>query len=286
MDNVPHGLQPGRNYVTVVAADNEQNAIFATEELVKAIGGRCDVALITYSYDSYYSIAARRRGFDQTLANYPDVRLAAVEKFTQPSEVYQKTMRMLTAHPGIKGIFAVWGDPAMQVIAGAKAMDREDIVVTTNDLGPDTALYVARGQIFAIGAQLPYDLGVAEANAALHAHLSKPVAPYISIAALGVKQANLLPALEMVTKRSPPPEAIEACAGKCVGSPADKILRVCSPKMGIEASPPSIFSLPLISRYVHGITTAGHVSIYSADERSGSLRWSPRSVPSTTLAAQ
>jgi len=217
MDNVPHGLQPGKDYVTVVASDNEQNAIFATEELVKAIDGQGDVALITYSFDSYYSIAARRRGFEQTLAKYPGVRLAAVEKFTQPSEVYLKTMRLLGAQPDLKGIFVVWGDPAMQAVAAAKALGRDDIVVTTNDLGPDTALYVARGQILAIGAQLPYDLGTAEANAALRALLGKPVAPYISIAALGVKQGNLIPALELVTKRSTPPEIIEACAGKCSG---------------------------------------------------------------------
>ncbi|WP_158511665.1 MULTISPECIES: substrate-binding domain-containing protein [unclassified Bradyrhizobium] len=215
MDNVPHGLQPGKDYVTVVGSDNEQNAVFATEELLKAIGGRGEVALITYSYESYYSIAARRRGFEQTLAGHPDVRLAAVVKFTQPSEVYQKTIAMLTAHPNIKGIFAVWSDPAMQAIAGAQAVGREDIVVTTNDLGPDSALYVARGQIKAIGAQLPYDLGVAEANAALYALLGKPVAPYISIAALGVRQSNLLSALEMVTKRSPPPEISAACGDKC-----------------------------------------------------------------------
>jgi len=34
MDKVPHRLQPGKDYVTVVASDNEQNAKFATEELV------------------------------------------------------------------------------------------------------------------------------------------------------------------------------------------------------------------------------------------------------------
>jgi ribose transport system substrate-binding protein len=79
------------------------------------------------------------------------------------------------------------------------------------------ALYVANGKIRAIGAQLPYDLGVAESNAAIYALLGKAVAPYISIAALGVNQSNLLAALEMVTKRSPPPEVVEACAGKCAG---------------------------------------------------------------------
>jgi ribose transport system substrate-binding protein len=215
MDNVVHGMTPGRDYVTVVASDNEKNAAYATEELIKAIGGKGEVGLMTYVYDSYYSIAARRAGFEKTLAAYPDVKLAAVDRFTQPREVYQKTITMLTAHPNIKGIFAVWGDPAMQAVAGAKALGRNDLVVTTNDLGPDTALYVARGEILAIGAQLPYDLGAVEANAAASALLGKKVPPYISLPALRVKKANLLSALELVTKQ-PVPEAVKAaCAKAC-----------------------------------------------------------------------
>jgi ribose transport system substrate-binding protein len=212
MDNVPHGLAPGKDYVTVVASDNEKNAVFATEELVKAIGARGEVGLITYSFDSYYSIAARTAGFHKVLAAYPDVHLVATEHFTQPREVYQKTIAMLKAHPGIKGIFAVWGDPAMQAIAGAKAAGRS-VVVTTNDLGPDTALYVARGEILAIGAQLPFDLGVAEAKAAALALLGKPVPPYISLPALRVKKANLLSALELVTKQ-PAPDAVRSACGR------------------------------------------------------------------------
>ena len=56
----------------------------------------------------------------------------------------------------------------------------------------------------AIGAQLPYDLGMAEANAALYALLGKTVTPYVSIAAVGAEQAKLSAALEMVTKRNLP----------------------------------------------------------------------------------
>ena len=63
MDNVVHDMAPGRDYVTVVASDNEKNAAYATEELIKAIGGQGEVGLLTYFYDSYYSIAARREGF-------------------------------------------------------------------------------------------------------------------------------------------------------------------------------------------------------------------------------
>ncbi len=214
MDNVVHNMTPGRDYVTVVASDNEKNAVYATEELIRAIGGSGEVGLIDYSFDAYYSIAARRAGFRKVLAAHPAVTLAATARFTQPREAYDKTIAMLAAHPAIKGIFAVWGDPAMQAVAAAKAMGR-NIVVTTNDLGPDTAMYVARDEIHAIGAQLPYDLGIAEANAGALALLGKPVPPYISLPALRVKKANLLPALELVTKRPAPTELISLCAGAC-----------------------------------------------------------------------
>lgn len=215
MDNVAHGMTPGKDYVTVVASDNEKNAVFATEELIKAIGGKGEVGLITYSFDSYYSVAARAEGFHKVLAAHPDVKLAATDRFTQPREVYQKTIAMLTAHPGIKGIFAVWGDPAMQAVAAAKSVGRDDVVVTTNDLGTDTALYVARGEIHAVGAQLPYDLGIAEAKAGALALLGKPVPPYISLPALRVKKANLLSALELVTKQPAPDVVRKACGDEC-----------------------------------------------------------------------
>jgi ribose transport system substrate-binding protein len=215
MDNVVHNMTPGKDYVTVVASDNEKNAAYATEELIKAIGGKGEVGLLTYIYDSYYSIAARVAGFQKTLAANPGVTLAVTEKFTQPREVYEKTIAMLTARPNIKGIFAVWGDPAMQAVAGAKAIGRSDVVITTNDLGPDTAMYVARGEILAIGAQLPYDLGVAEAKAAAFALLGKKVPPYISLPSLRVKKANLISALQLVTKQPVPEEVSRACAGAC-----------------------------------------------------------------------
>lgn len=215
MDNVVHQMTPGRDYVTVVASDNAKNAAYATEELIRAIGGQGEVGLLTFAVEAYHSVAVRRDSFLKILAQHPEVKLAATERFTQPREAYQKTIAMLTAHPGIKGIFAVWGDPAMQAVAAAKALGRHDVVVTTNDLGPDSAMYVARGEIFAIGAQLPYDLGVAEANAGALALLGKPVPPYISLPALRVKKANLIPALELVTKRPASEELKRLCGSGC-----------------------------------------------------------------------
>jgi ribose transport system substrate-binding protein len=76
-------------------------------------------------------------------------------------------------------------------------------------------MYVASGEILAIGAQLPYDLGIAEANAAAFALLGKKVPPYISLPALRVKKANLISALELVTKRAAPQQVRDICAGAC-----------------------------------------------------------------------
>jgi ribose transport system substrate-binding protein len=215
MDNVAYDMAPGKDYVTVVASDNEQNAVFATDEMIAAMGGSGKVALMTYIQEAYYSIAARVAGFEKSVAAHPGVEVVAREKFTQPREVFEKIIAVLTAHPDLKGVFAVWGDPAMQAIAGAESIGRTDLVVATNDLGPDSALYVARDQIIAIGAQLPYDLGIAEAQAGAAALLGKDVPPYISLPSLRVKKVNLLSALEQVTKQPAPSEVVEACGGAC-----------------------------------------------------------------------
>ena len=55
--------------------------------------------------------------------------------------------------------------PAQQTVAAAKTLGR-DIVVTTNDIAADSAVNVARGEFLAVGAQQPYDQGVAEAKVA------------------------------------------------------------------------------------------------------------------------
>ena len=67
LDNVPVGMAPGKDYVSVVAADNEKNAFFAADELAKAIGGKGEVGILTLVYDYYYSVAARKVGRAQGL---------------------------------------------------------------------------------------------------------------------------------------------------------------------------------------------------------------------------
>ncbi len=55
MDNVPVDMTPGKDYLTVVASDNEKNADYAAQELAAAIGGKGEVGVITLVHDYYYS---------------------------------------------------------------------------------------------------------------------------------------------------------------------------------------------------------------------------------------
>jgi ribose transport system substrate-binding protein len=214
MDNVPVGMAPGKDYVSVTASDNEQNAAFAAKELAEAIGKKGEVGIVTLVYDYYYSVAARKVGALKAFKDYPDVKVVDVGTFTSPEKAYNVATAMLTAHPDLKGIFAAWDTPAQQVVAAAKTLGRK-IVVTTNDLAADSALNVARGEFLAVGAQRPYDQGVAEANSAAYALLGLEVPPYISVATLRVKKIDLLSALKDVTKEEPPASVLKICNGTC-----------------------------------------------------------------------
>lgn len=214
MDNVPVGMAPGKDYISVTASDNEQNAAFAAHELAETIGKKGEVGIITLVYDYYYSVAARKVGALKAFKEYPDIKVADIGTFTSPEKAYGVATAMLTAHPDMKGVFVAWDTPAQQVVAAAKTLGRK-IVVTTNDLAADSALNVARGEFYAVGAQRPYDQGVAEAKSAAYALLGLDVPPYISVATLRVKKIDLLSALKIVTKQEPPELVIKLCNDTC-----------------------------------------------------------------------
>jgi ribose transport system substrate-binding protein len=144
LDNVPVNMTPGKDYVAVVAADNEKNAFFAADELAKAIGGKGEVGILTLVYDYYYSVAARKVGALKAFAQYPDIKVVGVGTFTSPEKAYEVATSMLTANPNLKGLFVAWDTPAQQAVAAAKTLGR-DLIITTNDLATDSAVNVARG---------------------------------------------------------------------------------------------------------------------------------------------
>ena len=113
---------------------------------------------------------------------------------------------MLTANPTINGIWAVWDVPAEGVISAARTAGRDDLVITTIDLGENVAINMASGGfVKGLGAQRPFDQGVTEAMLAGYGLLGKE-APALRGAARAAGHARTTcstPGRPSTTRRPP-----------------------------------------------------------------------------------
>lgn len=206
MDNVPPGMTPGKDYVDVVAANDGGNARFAADQLITLAGTRGPIALETLA-TTFWSVNVRYQDAQAVVDKHSHLK-AYTETFTNDTrQVYNETTSLLTAHPDIKGIWLAWDVPAENAIPAEKQLGQH-VVITTNDLGPVSAVDVANGSISAIGAQRPYQQGVAEANSAAYALLGKKVPPFVEVPTLPVTKLDLIPAYRIVMHTNSVPKDV------------------------------------------------------------------------------
>ncbi len=95
----------------------------------------------------------------------------------------------------------------------ARTAGRDDLTITTVDLGFNVALEIARGGlIFGLGAQRPFEQGMKEAELAAYGLLGKKAPAYVALPSLSVSKANVLDAWESVYHRPPPQELLMAAS--------------------------------------------------------------------------
>ena len=202
MDNVPAGLKVGEDYVSVVSADNYGNGVASAHLMAEALDGAGRIGVIFHAAD-FFVTRQRYDAFTATIAeSYLDIEVAAEQGIGGPDfagEAERVASAMLTANPDLDGIWAVWDVPAEGVIAAARAAGRDDLVVTTIDLGENVAISIAQAShVYGLGAQRPFDQGVTEANLAAYALLGKAAPDYVALPALPVSRSNLLDAWQTV----------------------------------------------------------------------------------------
>jgi ribose transport system substrate-binding protein len=81
IDNVPVDMAPGKDYVSVIASDNEANGYFAAKAMAEQMGGKGKVGVLTTVYNSAYVIQAREKGARKAFAEYPDIVEVAPAQF-------------------------------------------------------------------------------------------------------------------------------------------------------------------------------------------------------------
>jgi ribose transport system substrate-binding protein len=206
MDNAPIGMRAGKDYATVVSSDNFGNGQVAAWMLAEHMEPQAVVGVVAFGVD-YYATNEREIGFRKWMKeNRPDIALRRVE-FTELAAAGGVVLDFLAANPDVAGLFVAWDEPAM-AIARALRSTGHVLPMTSMDLGNEIALEIARGDIVkGVGAQRPYDLGRAEANAVILALAGGDVPPWIALPAFAVSRSNILSAYQAVWHR-PAPEAV------------------------------------------------------------------------------
>jgi ribose transport system substrate-binding protein len=214
MDNVPKGFVPGKDYVSVVSADNYGNGVASAHLMAEQLKGKGKIGIVFHEAD-FFVTKQRYEAFKKTIAEqYPDIKVVAEQGIAGPDfagDAEKVASAMLTRNADLDAIWAVWDVPAEGVLAAARANGRNDLDVTTIDLGQNVAIDMAKGgPIKGLGAQRPFDQGVAEAMLAGYGLLDKKAPPYVAVNALPVTPASLESAWKTVYHQGLPPKVVEA----------------------------------------------------------------------------
>jgi ribose transport system substrate-binding protein len=202
MDNVPDGFVGGEDYVSVVSADNKGNGVVSAHLLAKALGGEGEIGLVFHDAD-FFVTAQRYEGFKETIALYPGITIVEEKGIGGPDfagDAQAATTALLTKYPNLAGIWGVWDVPAEGIMAAARESGRPDLKIATEDLGTNVAIALAKDElIVGLGAQRPYDQGVAEARLGAASLIGKADIPnFVALGALPVTHENVLEAWKTV----------------------------------------------------------------------------------------
>lgn len=202
MDNVPDGFVAGQDYVSMVSADNYGNGVTSAYLLARSLGGQGKIGVIYHEAD-FFVTKQRYEGFKDTITEkFPDIEIVQEQGIAGPDfagDAQGVANAMLTKNADLDGIWAVWDVPAEGVMAAARETGRTDIKIATEDLGTNVAIALAKNQmVVGLGAQLPFDQGVAEADLAALSILGQEVPSYVALSSLPVDHENVLEAWEKV----------------------------------------------------------------------------------------
>ncbi|KRF25718.1 substrate-binding domain-containing protein [Phycicoccus sp. Soil803] len=208
MDNVPQGMKAGTDYVSVVSADNYGNGVTSAHLMAKALGGKGEIGLVFHEAD-FFVTKQRYDGFKSTITkDYPDIKIVEEKGIAGPDfagDAQGAANAMLSKHPTLAGIWGVWDVPAEGIMAAARASGRADLKIATEDLGKNVAIALAKNElVVGLGAQLPFDQGVAEARLGAGALLGKTAPAYVALSSLPVDHSNILEAWKQVYHQEAP----------------------------------------------------------------------------------
>lgn len=164
-----------------VASDNYVGGRRAGELMVKALGGKGDIVLVTHP--GVTSVIDRVRGFKDVVARAKGIRiLAEVPAWGQRTKAAAVMEDLLTRLPEIRGVFAINDDSALGALAAVTAAGKAGkIAIVGYDATPEARQAMKRGLLYGDTIQHPRKMGELTL-AAVHDHFSgKKVPSFIPV---------------------------------------------------------------------------------------------------------
>lgn len=209
LDNVPTGLVPGSDYVSLISSDNFGLGLIGARLLSDSTSAGGTLGILTYDKD-FYATNEREIAFRQWIKmNRPDLTILT-ESFTVPDNAGEQALALARADNTLSGMFVVWDAPAIEAI-DTLSKHNLNIKMTTVDLGKEASLRLAQGKaLVGIAAQQPYRLGVTTARATILAMLGNSVPSWIALPGLEVTQCNLVSGFQEVWRMPAPEEVLNS----------------------------------------------------------------------------
>lgn len=182
IDSIPPGISDD-DYAGTTMADGYANGYAAAKYLAEQMGGKGEVALINFVQDLYHT-NQRTYGARAAFKEFPGIKIVDEQQHDGTTQSCSTIAEgLITAHPNLGGIWTVWDMPGMAAVAAVENHGlKNKIKVVSVDLSQDIGYDIAAGgACIGLGAQHPYDQGVAEALQAVAKKLGYKVPKYVLI---------------------------------------------------------------------------------------------------------
>ncbi len=156
--------------LSFIATDNIYGAQKAADVLAELIGEEGDVACFPFIPGAATSIW-REEGFIEGLKKYPNINLVAVQYCqSDVATAMAITENVLTAHPGLKGIFAANEACAIGAAQALRSRNvQEKVKLVAFDASPNEIESLKEGVIQALIVQSPFTMGYLGVKSAVDA---------------------------------------------------------------------------------------------------------------------
>jgi ribose transport system substrate-binding protein len=159
---------PGK--ITYIGTDNRVGGTLAGDYIVKALGGRGKVAIIR-GVLGVVSHEDRVAGFKEAIAAAPGIELVTIQPANSERALGLTVMEnILTSHPDLNAVFATNDQMALGAMEAVAAHNMAGkIIIVGFDAGKEAVRAVKAGQINAVVAQYPANMGKQAVEASIKA---------------------------------------------------------------------------------------------------------------------